>query len=598
MRAVDGLDTAHLLVLDAATRDSRPAGADAAAVDAAREDLWRLGLAWRGPDGLVVTRTAAEVVTDRRERVAAGIIGDGFRRPELTGPTPPPDRVDAAAGAAASEVLALVDEVVDGWSQSPPRVLRAGGLAVRDLSDTAARLDVPSSQAAFLVELALAAGLVADDGELEPHWVPTADYDAWQGAPGGERWARLAVAWLGSTRAAHRVGGRTDTGAPVNALEPDVTWAPIRFLRRAVLGVVDEASGAAPALDDVAAVLRWARPLRVPDDLETVVGAVLREAAWLGVLGLGTLGAGGRTLLAGADPQHIAELVHPHLPAPVDAVLLQADLTAVAPGPVTGSLAAFLRLVGDIESRGGASVFRFGEASIRRALDAGWTADDILDGLRDASRTPVPQPLDYLVRDAARRHASVRVSAATTVIRSEDEGTLSAMLVDPRLDALRLRRLAPTVVTSPLAPGRVLDRLRAAGFASVAESVTGEVSASSPGARRTSRRPVTDPVVVRRPDGSQLASLVERLREQERNRASTHGDDGAMPESDPETSLALLRDAAADHRGVWVGHTDASGVRKRLLFYPQRVDAGRVTGLVDGMTRTLSVHRITGVAPD
>ena len=63
-----------------------------------------------------------------------------------------------------------------------------------------------------------------------------------------------------------------------------------------------------------------------------------------------------------------------HLPAPVDHVLLQADLTAVAPGPLEGSLAQFMRLVADVESRGGATVYRFSAESLRRGLDAGWSS--------------------------------------------------------------------------------------------------------------------------------------------------------------------------------------------------------------------------------
>ena len=49
-------------------------------------------------------------------------------------------------------------------------------------------------------------------------------------------------------------------------------------------------------------------------------------------------------------------------PTPVDHVLLQADLTAVAPGPLEPGLAAELELVADVESAGGATVYRFTEA--------------------------------------------------------------------------------------------------------------------------------------------------------------------------------------------------------------------------------------------
>src|SRR5690606_18815998 len=89
------------------------------------------------------------------------------------------------------------------------------------------------------------------------------------------------------------------------------------------------------------------------------------------------------------------------LPAPIDHVLLQADLTAIAPGPLETSLARTMSLLADVESRGGATVYRFGPATVRRALDAGLSGDDVLTLLARHSRTPVPQPLTYLVQDTA-----------------------------------------------------------------------------------------------------------------------------------------------------------------------------------------------------
>ena len=60
-----------------------------------------------------------------------------------------------------------------------PGVLRAGGLGVRDLRATAELLDLEEPHAALIVETAYAAGLLADSGEFEPTWVPTAGYDVW-----------------------------------------------------------------------------------------------------------------------------------------------------------------------------------------------------------------------------------------------------------------------------------------------------------------------------------------------------------------------------------------------------------------------------------
>ena len=76
--------------------------------------------------------------------------------------------------------------------------------------------------------------------------------------------------------------------------------------------------------------------------------------------------------------------------------------TSTAPGPLTRERARDLHLLADVESRGQATVYRFTAASVRRAFDAGWAAHEVHAFLEAVSRTPVPQPLTYLVDDAAR----------------------------------------------------------------------------------------------------------------------------------------------------------------------------------------------------
>ncbi|MGH3470841.1 MAG: helicase-associated domain-containing protein, partial [Nocardioidaceae bacterium] len=61
-----------------------------------------------------------------------------------------------------------------------------------------------------------------------------------------------------------------------------------------------------------------------------------------------------------------------------------------------------LGALADVESRGGATVYRFSVASLRRAHSLGWSVDDITRTLLARSRTPLPQPLTYLVEDLAR----------------------------------------------------------------------------------------------------------------------------------------------------------------------------------------------------
>ena len=547
-------------------------------------------------DQLVLPREVALALRDGRSHATPAL-----RAPTLAGQARTAAEVDAAAGQQVTDLLALVDELAAEWGLRPPRVLRSGGLAVRDLKRLASVLDVDEGRAAFVAELTYAAGLLADDGSLDPSWAPTPTYDEWQQHPGDQRWAVLARAWLLTTRAPHLVGS-TPVGASgtVNALGPDAHWPPARGLRRDVLDQLAAAPvGLAPDRDSVGTALSWHRPRRVPASLDTVVAAVLREAEWLGVTGRGAISSAGRALLAGRADAELAAAMQPHLPEPIEHVLLQGDLTAIAPGPLAGGLATFMRLVADVESRGGATVYRFNPDSVRRCLDAGWSVDQVLGALTDASHTPVPQPLDYLIRDVARRHGQARVGAMRAYIRCDDEATLGAMVADRELSPLQLRSIAPTILVSPVAADTVLDFLRENGFAPAAETPDGGIIVPTAGQHRTplQRRPA--PVAAQAVDDELVTTMVGALRAGEEAAAYQREQVASrpgprLPSTDPTTTLAVLRDAAAERQAVWLGYSDADGRVLRILFHPERVEGGRVHGTADGAPRTLSIHRVTG----
>jgi hypothetical protein len=550
---------------------------------------------------------------------------DSGTAPTLGAQARPAALVERAAGSAAAEMLRLVGELADAWGLAPPPVLRSRGLGVRELRRTAATLDVDDATAAFVVELAYGAGLVADDGEVGPSWAPTPGYDVWADDDPGPRWQHLAQAWLAGTRVAGLVGTRDARGGVRNALSADVDRPLAREARRDTLAELadavhddgvppDEGEALAPDTESLLTRLHWRRPRRTAgragaayDDL---VRWTLREAELLGITGRGALSAPGRALLrreaglkeAAGSP---AELMADLLPEPVDHVLLQADLTAVAPGPLMPDLARTMGLTADVESRGGATVYRFTAASVRRALDAGWSSSGLLDLLARSSRTPVPQPLAYLVGDVARRHGRLRVGRMSSYIRSDDPLLLEQVLADRRCARLRVRQVAPTVLVAGAEPAEVLQTLREVGLAPVAESPGGDVVVRRPDLARTPTREAPRPTVTEppRPSSGYLEAVVRGLRDGQREsddeerRAATRGP--RLPVTDPSVTLATLREAAVTRSRVWIGYTDATGRAERRVIEPLTVEGGRVTAFDHGTdgVRGFSVHRITGVAP-
>lgn len=97
----------------------------------------------------------------------------------------------------------------------------------------------------------------------------------------------------------------------------------------------------------------------------------MAEASALGLIGLGGVTTATRALLADDRPAAV-EAILDALPAPVNHVLLQADLTVVAPGPLEPELATEMDAVADIESAGHATVYRITEGwSGARSTPAG-----------------------------------------------------------------------------------------------------------------------------------------------------------------------------------------------------------------------------------
>ncbi|MFF7645518.1 helicase-associated domain-containing protein [Streptomyces canus] len=611
--------------------------------------------------GLLVPTAPGTVVLPRE--VALHLRGGRAHRE--VAPLPPavepaathrPQVVDATAAGQAYTALATVEELLKDWDEGGPAVLRAGGLSVRDLKRTAVALDVAEPVAAFWVELAYAAGLLASDGEADERYAATPAHDEWLEQPPAQRWTRLAQAWLTATRVSGLVGGRDAKDRTLSTLGPGLDRSAAPEVRHRVLTLLAGLpEGASPSRESVLARLRWERPLRGPhrgDDLRSRLAEwTLTEAELLGVTGRGALSGHGRALLgasapktpdkvpegpgdklpvhhrspvdavhqgpAGPQPLSPAEqatasaaaarLLAPLLPEPLDHVLLQADLTAVAPGPLQRSLAEVLDVLADVESKGGATVYRFTPGSVRRALDAGQAASDLHAFLAAHSRTPVPQPLTYLIDDVARRHGHLRVGAASAYVRCDDDALLNEILADKRAAGLRLRRLAPTVLAAQADPASLLDGLRAMGFAPAAESAEGDVLITRAHAHRTPPRTAPEPVPDGPPvpDATLLSAAIRAVRAGDlaattprRQTDQPQPATGELPRTSSAETLATMQAAVLTGEALWIGYVNAEGAASQRVIAPVRVEGGFVTAYdhTADEVRTYPLHRVTGVA--
>jgi hypothetical protein len=592
--ALDGLDPEERAVLERLAGE-RPVGhlPDGPA-DGARTPARRLL-----QQGLLARIDALNVELPRE--IGLHLRGNRPFGPPRLRPEPAVDgheqtSVDRRAAGAALESVGKIGELLAVLEEEPAGLLRSGGVGVRDQKRLARVLHTGEPEAAWQLELAYAAGLLDVGGPHRDEWLPTRTYDIWREQDLADRWAALAAGWLAGVRLPSLVGQRDVAGKAVNPLSPDLVRHTAPAIRRSALTVLAEfPPGSGLAGDDLVALLRWRTPRRA--DRLAPVPAMLAEAARLGVLVGGVLSTAGRGLLAQGE-DGAADGMRGLLPEPVDHVLAQPDLSLIAPGPLVAELADTLAVVADVESSGGATVFRVSESSVRRALDAGWSATDLHDFFAKASRTPVPQALDYLIDDVARQHGRLRVGAIESYVRSDDHGLLSQVLNDRRAAGAELRRLA---LGSGLGADEVLTVLREAGYAPAGENPGGAVLTRPPARPRAAgRRTGTEHSPAPRPlTTDELDATVRQMRAGDAALSARRGEAvRQIPGVTTASTLELLSRAVSSGLPIWLGYVDAQGSGSQRVVRPVSLAGGFLQGYDErrGENSTFAVHRITSVA--
>ncbi|HUZ21080.1 MAG TPA: helicase-associated domain-containing protein [Acidimicrobiales bacterium] len=496
--------------------------------------------------------------------------------------------VDRLATARALSTLADIERLVEQMGRRPAALLKAGGLGVRELRKLAGALELAEAEVTLLVELAGIAGLVCADPRSSSA-LPSAACDDWLEQDTAGRWRTLVEAWLEAPSHACFAGALDANGKPQPAL---LRWERSSVpgeQRRLALGILAELGpGRAASLEDHARVLEWDAPgLFAYGPIQASVAAswIRREAQTLGLIALDALSGLGRSVAAGELGVAAASLAA-GAPARATSIVLQADLTAIAPGHLPTKLRRELELIADVESSGSATVFRFSEASLRRGFDAGRDGAELLDFLAEHATKGVPQALSYLVGDVARRHGQLRVGAAESYVRFEDPAVAAEVLRARRTARLGLRELASTVLVTHVRADVVLSVLRDAGYLPGEEDATGALVAAAPAVHRagaaTAGRRAGEPTgsVGARPgvlSGAELPlDLARRLRT---------GADESAP-SAPPRSVSTARAVAAGRDQL------------RLLGQDDDDEAEHATEADVGLERPLGVAAQLAAADD
>ncbi|MDN6791557.1 helicase-associated domain-containing protein [Acidipropionibacterium jensenii] len=377
-------------------------------------------------------------------------------------PSPhPAARTDSAALGTALEAISSMSALLEAVETITPARLASGGMAKRDATRALARV-AHGDTGWWYLTVAVSANLIAADSR---GWLPTTTADKWRQDELWTQWQVLRDAWLAIPQTPGELSNTLDAPAPATA----------RAWRQQVLNELRTAEPGTPVDPElVIARIAWRHPVWPVLEAAPVLRATTEECQ---VLGLTALGARSGLVDATEDPG---------MPQRQESVILQSDLTAVAPGPLTPGLAADLALLADRESTGVAGVRRFTRTSLRRALDAGWSGDQVREWWRLHSMSEVPQGLLVLLDDVVRDHGRVSVAATGSVLEVDDPSLMETLLRSSAAEGLGLRRLAPTVLAAQADPDVVLAALRDMGLSPVARDAHGDIfNAPAPARART-----------------------------------------------------------------------------------------------------------------
>ena len=520
-------------------------------------------------------------------------------QPELIGAKRDERQINLAAIANVSTVLRWVEELLNFWADEPADALRAGGLGVRDLKIISTHLGVDESCTAFVAELAYLASLISIDAD--DRILPSNKFDIWLMQTPADRWQMLASQWLITSRVSGLVG-RVEA-KNVAALGPELDRVNAARVRALTLELLRENQGIAPDWNSFKEVLSWRAPVRRNSSLqEELAEWTLREAEWLGITGQGAISKFGAQFLNGDDLSSINE----DLPKTVDHILIQSDNTAIAPGPLEHEISQALAMMAEIESRGGATVYRFTESTIRRALDHGKTGDEIKTFLIKTSKTPMPQPLEYLIADVAKKHGKLRVGNTSSFIRCEDTALISQIMNDKKLEILALRRIAPEVVICDVDATDAMRLLRECGYLPAGESANGMIL-TGPKTNRAMTKPRPPRVIgeVEIPDVESLKTAIRTLRtgekstyRQTRLRQVASEALGQLPRTTANETMEVLNQFIIDQKTLSIGYADNNGGVTHRIIDPIRISAGALIARdhATGEVQSFRIPRITGVA--
>ncbi|MEY4436997.1 MAG: hypothetical protein RL100_461 [Actinomycetota bacterium] len=183
------------------------------------------------------------------------------------------------------------------------------------------------------------------------------------------------------------------------------------------------------------------------------------------------------SLVLAEDFTSAGKLISANLPVDQDRIIVQADLSIIAPGPLPTEKEIMLRRFADTEQIGLASTYRLSALSLSHGLETGLEVSQIRKFLNSLSDKSLPQPVEYLINEAEQRFGRlvIKEDEAGALITSTDAILLAEIINEQKLKPFDIRSVEDGALHTRFEPEVVYFALRELGFVAIRQDSRGLV---------------------------------------------------------------------------------------------------------------------------
>ena len=345
-------------------------------------------------------------------------------------------------GIRAFEMCQAITEVVYDLEQHRVKLVGKSGIAIGELKRLAAHIGKSVEDVRETFEIATNADLISTESD---RWVLNSKSADWLEFNADQRWQHLCETWLGM------LGASTQKVLAEN-------WSKLSQV------TLEEFLCAVYPFASLGDGSRFAKVCHFAERIGLTTQGFVND--WL------------QPALNNKIADATKQLAK-NLPAVQNRIIVQGDLSIIAPGPLSNQDELELRAFVETEQAGLASRYRISALSISQALESSISSTAIAATLTRLSGNALPQPVEYLIADTVKRFGRIRVMQDVAIGGSRvfcEESTTCALLANESgLRAFGLRAIDAHNLRSKYDSDVVYFGLREIGHLAIRTTVEGKL---------------------------------------------------------------------------------------------------------------------------